>query len=290
VILPPGFAAARRLFAFRICPVSGVVMRNGQRGVIAMDAPTPEQLAVLAQVTAQVARTGRLSPEDGEDFAQFVQLRMIERQYEVFARFGGRSSLHTYLKVVVRRLLLDWRNATRGKWRPSAAARRLGPAAVRMERLVYRDGMLPHEAVAVLEGCGEGDPVTLAALLEQVPYRPPRRRVPDDAAKQLAALPFVDPVEIEQARRARRRMRSILATAISQLPPEEQLLIRSRYYHTQSIQDVARALAVEPKALYRRVDRALRSLRRSLHGAGINGFEGTERTCAEARLTAEFES
>ena len=70
--------------------------------------PTPEQLAVLDSVIRQAARAGRLQPQDAEDFSQSVHLRLIERQYDVFDRFDGRSSLRTYLTVVVRRLLLDW--------------------------------------------------------------------------------------------------------------------------------------------------------------------------------------
>jgi len=69
--------------------------------------PTPEQLATLDSVIRQVARAGRLQPHDADDFSQSVHVRLIERQYDVFDRFDGRSSLRTYLTVVVRRLLLD---------------------------------------------------------------------------------------------------------------------------------------------------------------------------------------
>jgi RNA polymerase sigma factor (sigma-70 family) len=234
--------------------------------------PTPEELALLAQVIAQVARAGRLAPQDREDFAQSVQLKMVERRYDVFARFGGRSSLRTYLTVVVRRLLLDWRNETKGKWRTSAVARRLGPSAVLLERLVYRDGYLPHEAVAIMAARGEGDPATLAGILDRLPQRQPRSEVSDESVEPLVASPFVDPVETEQARRARQHVRGLLALAIKELPAEERWLIAARYQRARSIQEVARALDVDPKALYRRVDRALRSLRRSLYSAGVFEF------------------
>jgi len=82
-----------------------------------------EPLRTISQVIRQVCRTSRLRPEDQEDFAQSVHVRLLERNYDVIRRFAARSSLRTYLTVVVRRMLLDWRNANQGKWRPSAAAK-----------------------------------------------------------------------------------------------------------------------------------------------------------------------
>ena len=112
--------------------------------------PPPEQLTLLSDVVRKVARSRRLAPEDAQDFAQIVQVRVLERNYDVFNRFTGRSSLRTYLTVVVTRMLLDWLNSTYGKWRPSAMALRLGPDAVTLDRLIWRDGYTIDEAVAVV--------------------------------------------------------------------------------------------------------------------------------------------
>ena len=64
----------------------------------------------------------------------------FERGYDIIDRFEGRSSLRTYLTVVISRMLLDWRNSKYGKWRPSKAALSLGEHAVDLERLMSRDG------------------------------------------------------------------------------------------------------------------------------------------------------
>jgi hypothetical protein len=110
-----------------------------------------EQLAFLTRVIRDVTRAKRLSPDDADDFSQYVHLKLLERNYDVFERFSARSSLRTFLTVVVGRLLLDWRRAMLGKWRPSAMARRLGPAAVCLDRLIYRDGLSAADAIAQLE-------------------------------------------------------------------------------------------------------------------------------------------
>jgi len=82
--------------------------------------PTPGELSLLDTVIRAVARARRLACGDFQDFAQTVHLKLLERRYDAFSRFRGDSSLRTYLTVVVTRILLEWRNARSGKWRPSA--------------------------------------------------------------------------------------------------------------------------------------------------------------------------
>jgi RNA polymerase sigma factor for flagellar operon FliA len=235
--------------------------------------PTPEQLAILDQVLRQVVRAARLPFADAEDFCQGVHVRLLERGYDVFRRFDGRSSFRTYLTAVVRRLLLDWNNAVRGKWRPSAAATRLGALAVALERLVHRDAYQVGEAIQVLRsrGCAESTSA-LHALWDRLPKRERRQLISD---QQLAEQHghFVDPLDAAQRQRARARMTAALCRMLRDLPPEDRRLLRARYRDTQSVQAVAQTLQVDPKVLYRRFDRVLRSLRRSLEEAGLTGSQ-----------------
>jgi len=133
---------------------------------------SPSQLATLSDVIRSVTRVSGLSAEDADDFSQHVHLRLLERNYEPLARFAGRSSFRTYLFVVVKRLLLDWRNAQAGKWRPSALATRLGPLAVGLDRLMSRDGCSRDEAIAVLSADGSAPGgALLRELAERIPQR-----------------------------------------------------------------------------------------------------------------------
>src|SRR5262249_8960179 len=79
-----------------------------------------------------------------------VKLRLVEREYEVFRKFQHRSSLRTYLTIVIQRIYLDYRNHLWGKWRPSAEAQRLGHVAVRLETLMARDGFTFDQACEYL--------------------------------------------------------------------------------------------------------------------------------------------
>jgi RNA polymerase sigma factor (sigma-70 family) len=224
----------------------------------------------LAQTLRDVARTRRLSPEDAQDFIQSAYVRLIERDYDVFARFTGRSSLRTYLTVVVTRLLLDWRNSVYGKWRPSAVAVRLGKTAVAVERLIGRDGYTQAEAVEHMAG-RPGMPARdeLQRIAEALPFRPRARMVSEEVLQDMGGIWFEDPLDAAEQRQTERRVQRALAVALTQLPAEERWLIHVRYKQHRSVQALAQVLQTDPKRLYRRFDRALRSLRRSMIAAGV---------------------
>src|SRR5882724_8202953 len=135
--------------------------------------PSSEQLTLLTQAVRDVARVRRLSGADVDDFAQSVHVRFLERSYDIFDRFEGRSSMRTYLMVVVSRMLIDWRNGLYGKWRPSSTAVGLGAHAVDLERLVSRDGYSRDEAAQILRTRdGALSLAALQGLAGQLPNRP----------------------------------------------------------------------------------------------------------------------
>ena len=239
-------------------------------------APSPEQLALLAQTIRDVARTRRLSREDAEDFGQTVHVRFLERGYDILERFEGRSSLRTYLTVVVTRMLLDWRNSLYGKWRPSRAAEALGEHAIDLERLLSRDGYTLAEAVEILRmKKGAPAPAALRQLAGRLPTRPRRRTVSDETLREVAGPGFEDPIEAKERDRATRRLHAALAAALRQLPSEERWLIQARYVQDCTVRAAAQALHTDPKGLYRRYGRVLRSLRDVLDAAGAGAAHRT---------------
>ncbi len=230
---------------------------------------TPAELGLLTLVVKDVSRARRLSSDDAAEFAQTVHVKLLERKYEVFSRFRGTSSLRTYLTTVVTRLFLDWRNSEQGKWRTSAAARRGGPQAIALERLIVRDGYTINEAVEIVRAkCAE--PLQdLMTIAEQLPGRVRRRMVGDDALVNLPGPAFFDPVAESDRRRAAAIARRRLAQALDALPPEDRLLLRLRYASAHSIVSIGRRLQADPKILYRRLERTLRRLRRNICGANV---------------------
>lgn len=232
--------------------------------------PPREQLELFFSLLRRIAGAGGLSPDDVNDFVQSTCVRLLETDYAVFRRFEGNSSLRTYLTVVAGRLLADWKNQAWGKWRPSAAAIRLGAPAVAVERLVSRDGLTIEEAVQTLRGrSGNLATTDLRRLASALPARRPRRHVSIEVLADMPAAGDDDPVLArERAAKARRRLEAVQAL-LGQLPPEDRRLIEARYLEQKKVPVVAHDLGHDAKQVYRRCERLLLRLRHGLDELGL---------------------
>src|SRR5947208_13014691 len=115
-----------------------------------------------------------MSPDDVEDFASWVKLRLIDGDYAVIRKFQGRCSPATYLTVVIRRLFSDYQIRLHGKWHTSATAQRLGPDPVQLERLLYRDRKPLDEAVAIMSATDSAPTrAEIERLAAQLPEKKP---------------------------------------------------------------------------------------------------------------------
>lgn len=242
-------------------------------------APTPERLfranlQVIEAVIRHVASRNRLSPDEREEFASEVRLRLIDNDYDIFRRFEHRSSLKTYLVTVIQRLFLDFRNKAWGKWRPSAEARRLGPVATRLERLTTRDGLTFDEAVNVLQ-TNEGVPASreeLHEIYERLPVRTPRRFVGEQALDEVLAPAATTEDALVARERAEvvARAQQALDRALARLPAQDQAIVRLRYADGKTVAQISRFMQLEQKPLYRRVNRIREELRTALEADGVS--------------------
>lgn len=254
-----------------------------------------EHLPFLERSIAFVCRRNGFPEADGEDFASWAKLRLIEDDYAILRKFRGTSKLTTFLTVVVRNLFRDYRIKLWGKWRPSAAAKRLGPTAVRLERMVSRDGRSVEEAIESLK---ENQAVAesrreLERLAGRLPERVPRRFVGEEALEGEGSLDGVESRLRDRERAAAAaRVEAALERALDALEPRDRLLLKMHYRDGFSIATIARTLEVEQRPLYSRRDRAFRRMRRELGEAGVEwerveGLLGWERTDLSAVWDAE---
>lgn len=234
---------------------------------------------LVGRIALAAGRRQGLRGDDLEDFASWAATRLIERDYAVLAQFRGESSLPTYLTVVVTMLAREYRVQHWGRWRPSAAARRQGPLAVRLETLVYRDGLRLDEAAQALRTAGLTalSDRALAAMLAACPARRPSRGGSADADPDGTPVEAVpgglaadDGLRAEEADAERRSVGACLSAAVEGLPADDRVIVRLRYWQGLSVADVARALGVPQTPLYRRLERALGALRAELEGRGVD--------------------
>ncbi len=227
-----------------------------------------DNLAVIDRVIGIISRRHSLSRAEAEEFASWAHARLIDGNYAAIRKFGGRSSLATYLSVVIGNLFLDYRNSLWGRWRPSAAAQRLGPLGIRIEELLYREGHSLREAIGVLQSAGvmlsDSDISRLAAKI------PPRERASEvplekaDAAGVIDLHPNAAPIPEDS------EVVAAVRTALAQLPPDEQVIVRMRFWDDLTVADIARALGIEQKPLYRKIESIQKHLRAALAARGID--------------------
>lgn len=243
------------------------------------------QRGLIDDLIRAVCRRRAFSVEDAEEFAAGVHLRLVESGYEILRKFQGRSSLRTYLTIVIQRLALDYRTAQWGKWRPSAIARAGGPSAVRLEQLVVRDGVPLSAALDTVDreyGSG-ADRSTLARLAPRFPLRTRRSYVGEEVLEALAAgSPDTEAVLIRAEAEDRfRRVTARLRRLLDGLEDRDRLVLKMRFEQGMRVADIARLLRLDQKRLYRTIERTLAGLRVALEAEGI-GSGDISATLADA--------
>jgi RNA polymerase sigma factor (sigma-70 family) len=233
-----------------------------------------DNLPYIERILGALARRYGMRGDEADDFASWAKTRLIENDYAVLAKFRGESSFTTYLTVVLSMLAREYLVQQSGRWRPSAAARRAGLLATRLETLVYRDRLPLGHAGEQLRTSGETTRTDneLAAVLVRLPRREPIR--PTDAGneplKGLASTMRADEIlELESRAIEWERARRALVRALDSLTEEDRVVVRLRFWEGLSIADIARTLNVPQKPLYRRLERALVVLRQKLESDGI---------------------
>ena len=235
-------------------------------------------LPLIDRAIAFVSQRYRLTRAEAEEFSAIVRLRLIENDYAIVRAFEGRSSPATYFGIVVQRMLFDQRNKEWGKWRTSAEAKRLGPAAVELERLLHHDGLTLDEAFAGLQSSDRTlTRDVVEAMAARLPSRAPKRRdVSLDEAGRAAVIGS-QPIEDEAAGRERRRVAERVSALVNEwigtLPDDDCVLLQQRFGEGMSVAQIARATREDQKQLYRRMERRLLEVRTLIAKSGLDPAE-----------------
>ena len=229
---------------------------------------------LIEQAIRFVCRRRGMRTDEAEEFAATVRLRLVESNYEVLRKFQGRSSLQTYLTVVIQRLALDARAARWGRWRSSALARAAGPAAMRLEQLVVRDGVAMPDALGTVErelGSAVDRPA-LEKLAARFPLRVRRHYVGEELLEKAAGdSPDAERILVRADEASRfERVKARLAEAMAGLDVSERLVLQLRFEQGMKVADIARLHQLDQKRLYRTVQDALTRLRAILESEGLD--------------------
>ena len=234
------------------------------------------QLPLIERVIAFVSSREHLAPSEIDDFSSSATLRLIENDYAILRAYQGRSSLRTYLTVVIRRLLLDYRAKLWGKWRPSADARRGGALAIHLERLLVRDGYTLSEAYELLTTT-YGVRVSrqeIDRLAATLPVRERRRFEDETALFAVASQDSPPDAALEDAERseAAGQVHLALLRALGGFAQQDRLVLTLRFIDGRSVAAIAAALKLDQKKLYRRIGSLLQQLRSALEAQGVDAL------------------
>lgn len=218
--------------------------------------PYSDHSETIEAVLAHVRRRHLLSPDAAEEFSSWARLRLIEDDSAILRKFRGQSTIRTYLTTVLLHLFLDWRNAQWGRWRPSAVARRLGPLAIELERLVLRDGRGYEEAVEILLSIrAAASRAECDETWAQLKRQPVRKMTTTEA---LVDVPSVDGshahVDFESGQGKAVRVGAALRRSLRHLESDEQVILRLSYVNRFTAKQIAAVMHLEAKPLYRRIE------------------------------------
>jgi RNA polymerase sigma factor for flagellar operon FliA len=233
------------------------------------------ELERIERILGFTCRRNALSPDDAEEFRSDTHLRLIEDDYRLLREASDPSTVGSFLVVVVQRLLLDFRVRRWGKWRPSVAARSAGEVGVRLETLVVRDGVDFGEACEILR---RNHGVTqsrddLDSLLQTFPVRrglaSQRTVALDEQATPRSSEDPDDTMADSLRAGTEEALTACLRKRVGELSAEDRLVLRMVYIDGQPVSVVSRALGLEQRPLYRRLEKLQRALREALEQEGV---------------------
>lgn len=231
----------------------------------------------VERLIAATCRKRGLPDADADEFASMVKVKLFENDCEIIRRFRRESKFSTYLNIIVQHTFGDFCTRRLGKWHASAAATRGGPIALELERLVYREGTTPDEAIARLRTAHPG--VSHEELTELLAGLPRRQRRPTTVSLEGTLIDLADDrgadVLVMEAERhdLSARAAAVIRPFLERLPVNDRLLLQFHFESDMPLAEISRMLRIEQKPLYRRRGQLLSELQEGLLAAGITAAE-----------------
>ena len=256
-----------------------------------------DHLDLVDQIVRTTGRRRHLSATERDDFASFVNLRLVDDDYAILRKFQNRSTLWTYLAAVIERMSLDFCAEKWGRWRPSAMAERLGPLAVILERLVTRDSHTIEEAMEIVR-TNHDSAMTygeLRRIWDQLPARVRTTEVGEEAAATVSSSDTSEAaVEDTELQKRIDRLQGALQAAFEQIAAQDRVLIGLRFDQNMTIIEISKLMGSSVPTLHRRLDNSLKQLRLALTREGfdpreVSGLIGHHSIALSPLLRAEVE-
>jgi RNA polymerase sigma factor for flagellar operon FliA len=230
-----------------------------------------EQLPLIERIIRSVCYGRRMTSAETEEFAGFARLRLIENDYAIIRKFKGRSRFGTFMTTVIGRLLNDYTDRERGRWRNSEEAKRRGDLAKDLEQLLVRDKRTLDEAFRELQP--KYPDITrrqLEELATRFPIRFRRKFVALEESGERTAFDGRDDIGHEEMTSL---ISSVISEFIERLPKEDQLIFQLRFESDMPVPQIAKMLKQGMQAIYRRLYKHYDDLRVALEARGVRAAD-----------------
>jgi len=250
--------------------------------------------AVRLKLEDRLSPTNSLNIEN-EALELSNQVLDILRQdnYRVLREFKGNAQLTTYLTAIISRRAVDMIRKKLGRGREKERAKDLGNIGLLLYQRVIKDGYPLRDVYDELRTTGNfpGALEELEAMLRKIKGKNPGGHQPGAANENNGTsavkngtsineeeyvIPDTksDPQALLMEKQRQQDIRRVLRDMIAPLSGEERLLLRMRFpVHEDeqpgSVEQIADALGVTPKAVYKRLTRLMKKCRQQLDRRGI---------------------
>ncbi|MCU0287044.1 MAG: sigma-70 family RNA polymerase sigma factor [Acidobacteria bacterium] len=214
-------------------------------------------------------------------------LDILQRNnYHALREFKGNAQLTTYISAIISRQAVDLIRKKLGRDREKDRAKEFGNTGLILYQRVIKDGYSLQEVFTEFRG-REGYPVSLEEL--ETMFRKIKGKNPGNDCNEspvvkigtsITGEEYVipdsqnDPQTIFMENQRNREIDGVIQGIITQLSGEERLLLRMRFPYGEDekpkpVEQIASALGITSKAVYKRIARLIKKCRAQLDHQGI---------------------
>jgi RNA polymerase sigma factor (sigma-70 family) len=232
-----------------------------------------------------------------ENKADFLFVQVIDHlkadNYKVLRDYEGGATLKRYLTVIISRKVVDIFRSQEGRCRAKDKAKQWGDLGLKLYDLVFVKGYDVSEAhktlkdtygitesVEKIENIAEEikrvkkEPlreISQGALVEQEQLHTSKQRVlRDDTGDITVPDSTRNPEQVLMEKDRARRKAEFLKEIISEMNPEERLMIKMRFQDNIKVQNIAKMLGMKEKTVSNRISRILTKCRTRILKKGLS--------------------
>jgi RNA polymerase sigma factor (sigma-70 family) len=224
------------------------------------------------------------------ELSSLVLDKLEADDFKILRQFQGKSKLTTYLTAIISRSAVDMLRQKYGRSRQKERARTLGPLGEKVYKIVFQQGLslvevqkdFLHRRLPVPTDKAIQEVIEKIGGPGKIPAEAPDIKTgylrPADNPREKASVVVPDnsgsPEQTLEDQAKRQAVDDVLSELIDGLSGEDRMILRMRFglgkqENPRKIPDIAAALNISPKTVYKRIDTILGKCRKHLAVKGV---------------------